>query len=54
MNPNQRAAFILSVIGFLPVVVLGPVADNSAKHYALMFSFWIGMLAFGWMISIWK
>jgi hypothetical protein len=55
LNPNQRAAFILTVLGFLPVAVHGPgVVHHSMAHYILLASFLIGMLAFGWMISIWK
>ena len=54
MNDNQRSAFILAVIGFFPVAVNGPMDYHSPKHYVLMLSFLIGMLAFGWMISIWK
>jgi len=53
MNENQRAAFILAVIGFFPVAVAGPsVESHSPKHYMLMISFLVGMLAFGWLISI--
>lgn len=54
MNQNQRAAFILAVLGFLPVACAGTVVYHSAQHYALSICFLIGIFAFGWLLCIFK
>jgi hypothetical protein len=54
MNLNQRHAFILAVLGFLPPACHSPAIHHSVEHYVLLISFLIGMLGFGWLISIYR